>query len=322
MPVQNANTPPPIVPSFVEAGEPQSTPSVAPAPRPSRTESDSVSDHAPSQQNATNNSPTSSAREAATRKHAELQEVIEERLMSDPEYVELKKMYDEANANLMSDFLLVDQFTGIWPDKKIQMQDLIALKNDTLANPEARAAASRLLANSKVWQDISHADNLVDVTDVEAFLASKKGALAEMRRTVTAEVKEEIKAETANAATAGGGVAGAGATGTGAPGTGATGPAGPLFTASTPSTKSGMEGAVENVNNAIKSIGTSMNSIMAEIADPKTTPERRKDLQNQYNELQQLQSMLTAMYTQMQEAIANLMKMYSDVAMNSVRNMK
>ena len=83
-----------------------------------------------------------------------------------------------------------------------------------------------------------------------------------------------------------------------------------------------MEGAVENVNNAIQSIGTSMNSIMAEIADPKTTPERRKDLQNQYNELQQLQSMLTAMYTQMQEAISNLMKMYSDVAMNSVRNMK
>lgn len=259
--------------------------------------------------------PTESAREAATRKHADFEQMTQERLMSDPEYVKLKSQYDDADAHLMSDFLLVDQFTGICPDKNIQYQDLIALRDDTKANPAAREAALRLLANSEVWQAISKTDNLVGVADVEAFLATQKATLKEMKNAVATEVRAELTAQTSNAAT---GASGAGGT----PGAGGTGATGPLFAASTPSAKSGMEGAVENVNNAIQSIGTSMNSIMAEIANPATTPERRKDLQNQYNELQQLQSMLTAMYTQMQEAISNLMKMYSDVAMNSVRNMK
>ncbi len=303
-----------LAPSFVEPGVAQAPASNAPAPRVSHSGSDSVSHHGSAQQAASNNSPTENAREAATRKHADFVQMLDERLMSDPEYVKLKALCDDADAHLMSDFLLVDQFTGIWPDKNIQYQDLIALRDDTKANPAAREAALRLLANSEVWQAISKTDNLVGVADVETFLATQKTKLAEMKSAVSAEVKAELQAETANAATAGGaGTAGA---------TGASGPRGPLFAASTPSTKSGMEGAVENVNNAIQNIGTSMNSIMAEIADPKTTPERRKELQNQYNELQQLQSMLTAMYTQMQEAISNLMKMYSDVAMNSVRNMK
>lgn len=305
-----------LAPSFVEPGVAQAPASNAPAPRDSHSGSDSVSHHGSTQQAAPNNSPTENAREAVTRRHADFVQMLDERLMSNPEYVKLKTLCDAADAHLMSDFLLVDQFTGISPDKIIQLQDLIALRDDTKANPAAREAALRLLANPEVWQAISKTDNLVGVADVEAFLATQKTKLAELKGAVSAEVRAELQAETANAATA----SGAGAAGVGA--TGAGGPRGPLFAASTPSTKSGMEGAVENVNNAIQSIGTSMNSIMAEIADPKTTPERRKDLQNQYNELQQLQSMLTAMYTQMQEAISNLMKMYSDVAMNSVRNMK
>ncbi len=83
-----------------------------------------------------------------------------------------------------------------------------------------------------------------------------------------------------------------------------------------------MEGAVENVGNTLSAIANATSELMAKLADPNLKPEDRQKLQAQYNELQQLQSMLTAMYTQLQEAIANLMKMYSDVAKNSIQNMR
>ena len=83
-----------------------------------------------------------------------------------------------------------------------------------------------------------------------------------------------------------------------------------------------MEGAVENVSNTLTAIGNASAELMAQLADPSLKPEDKQKIQAKYNELQQLQSMLTAMYTQLQTAMANLMKMYSDVAMNSIHNMK
>ena len=81
-----------LAPSFVEPGVAQAPASNAPAPRDSHSGSDSVSHHGSTQQAAPNNSPTENAREAATRKHADFVQMLDERLMSNPEYVKLKTL--------------------------------------------------------------------------------------------------------------------------------------------------------------------------------------------------------------------------------------
>lgn len=292
----------------------QSQTDIEPGPNAASNSSrNSVGNHVPAQQTA-GTSPTDGARKSMSQRHADIESMTEERLMSDPAYRELKETYDTWKDQLMSDFMLVDQYTGVWPDKKIQHQDLIALRDDKGANPQAREAAIRLLENPQIWQAISKDDVWVGVQDVESFLATMKSDLKANRDTVRGEVKAEMGVASAATTAIGGQAAGGEAA--------AAGEAGPLFKSPAPSTKPGMEGAVENLNNTLGSIGDAMADITAKMTDANLKPEERQKLQASYNELQQLQSMLMAMYKQLQESIANMMKMYSDVAQNSIRNMR
>lgn len=273
-------------------------------------------------QQSSGSTPTDGAREATPTKtpgYKEIKQMTEERLKDNPEYVELKEKY-ETWKSLENDFALIDQYTGfITGDGTLTLDNLRALANDMVApNPAAKAAAQRLLANMEVWNALAKGDNVVGTHDVTEFVNGMKSQLKAIEDATKNEIKAEVGAAAAAAAAAGGTPA---AGSPADPATNQTGAA-PLFKAPALSSKPGMEGAVENVGNTLSAIANATSELMAKLADPNLKPEDRQKLQAQYNELQQLQSMLTAMYTQLQEAIANLMKMYSDVAKNSIQNMR
>lgn len=278
----------------------------------------SVSDHGASSQ--TSNGPTGGARESTPNKapgYAEIEQMTEERLMSDPEYRELKEKL-EMCGGLEAMFHLIDKNVGFRNDDKICLDDILALVNDTnQPNKELREAGKWLNDHREIWSAISKGDNLVGLHDVKDFLAGMKSELKGMKDSVRNDIKAENGVGASSSPSA--------ATGTGAaPSTSqpTSSEPGQLFKAPTLSTKPGMEGAVENIGNTLTAIGNATSDLAAQLANPDLKPEERQKLQAKYNELQQLQSMLTAMYTQIQEAIANLMKMYSDVAKNSIQNMR
>lgn len=283
------------------------------------TADNSVSDHGTSSQ--TNNSPTDGARDATANHpltHGELERLTEERLMEDPEYRKLKEQLDLCGG--LEDVLLQIDSVGIFSnDRKICWDDVQALVNDVhQPNTAAREAAKFLNDHKQIWAAICGDDNLVSLADVQKYLTGMKDQLKAMKDSARADIKAENGVGASSSPSA--------ATGTGAAAstsqpTSSEGP-GQLFKAPTLSTKPGMEGAVENIGNTLTAIGNATSDLAAQLANPDLKPEERQKLQARYNELQQLQSMLTAMYTQIQEAIANLMKMYSDVAKNSIQNMR
>ena len=260
-----------------------------------------------------------------TQHHKEIDEMTEERLRENPEYVELKAKQD-VWGDMEAVFAAIEDHTCFAGDQKISLRDLEVLRDDLGADPAAREAAKRLLGNRSIWNELAtgldgNNDNLVGVADVRRFLDRMKTGLAEMKETAQAEVMGEMAAERGASAAAHPG--GTGATHDGGTINSSSDAAeGKLFKAPTPSTKGGMEGAVENVNNTLAAVGDAANSLMAQLSNPDLSPAERSKLQAKYNDLQQLQQMLTAMYSQLQQNISNLMKMYSDAAQNSIRNMK
>ena len=300
------------------------TPPPAPAPR------DSSSDYgqpgpAPAPRH---NEPAQGARETVTQHHKELDEMTEERLQENPEYVALKAKQD-VWGDMETVFAAIEDHTCFAGDQKISLRDLEVLRDDPNADPHAKEAANRLLNNRSIWNELATGldgvnDNLVGAADVGRCLERMKTGLAGMKETARAEVMGEMAAER-SAQQGGTGAAHSPATGAAHDGGTASSAApaeGKLFKAPTPSTKGGMEGAVENVNNTLAAVGDAANALMAQLANPDLSPAERTKLQAKYNDLQQLQQMLTAMYAQLQQNISNLMKMYSDAAQNSIHNMK
>ena len=293
-------------------------------PNRARSSDNSLGDHVAAPQTS-NTSPTDGAR-AATQSppgRQDIERMTQDRLNSDPEYVDLQAKL-ETWKNLENDFAAIDQHTGLFTgDGTVTLENLRAIANDPLVpDPTAKAAAQRLLANMDVWNELANgltggADNVAGTADVTRFLANMRAQLKAMKASAREEVRVEVGAATstphANGAATGG-----------SPGSAASPPEGSskLFNPPTLSTKPGMEGAVENLGNTLAAVGNASAVLAAQLANPDLKPEERQKVQAKYNELQQLLSMLTNMYTQLQTAIANLMKMYSDVAKNSIQNMR
>jgi hypothetical protein len=285
------------------------------------------SEHTASPTPAPSSNPTDGARDATTNHpptHDEIERLTEECLGNDSDYQAAQKKLDDWK-DLENDFAAMDHFTGLFEDRIVTLDNVRALAGDAGANPAARAAAQRLLNNMSIWNELASGrtgtnDGVVGMDDVTAFVAKLKSDVKAIKESTRAAVTAELQPSSAggSGATAGGGAPAPAAAGT----SGATAGAEPLFKAPTLSTKPGMEGAVENIGNTLTAIGNATADVAAQLANPNLSPEDKQKLQARYNDLQQLQSMLTAMYTQIQEAIANLMKMYSDVAKNSIQNMR
>lgn len=250
--------------------------------------------------------------------------MTEERLMSDPEYRELKEKYESCKG-LEEMFHLIDVSVGWRNDDKIILTDILALVEDpNTPYKAARAAAMWLNEHRDVWSAIAKGDNLVGLHDVKEYLAQMKGQLKEMKE----KVRSEIKAEVAPAASAPSGGAGA----SGAPGSAggaAGGPAGASSTAESspeskvprpsPSTKAGMEGATENLANTADYLQAQM---MALAEDASKNPEHASLNASKIAMLQNKFQAITNMMNQLTQMLSNMSKMWSDVAMNSIRNLK
>lgn len=272
--------------------------------------------------------PAQGARETVTQRHAEINQMAEERLQENPEYVKLKAKQD-VWGDIETIYALIDD-NSLWAgDRKITLDDVKVLAADPNRSDAARAAAQRLLDNPSIWNELATGldgknDGLVGAADVQRFVERMQSGIAAMRDSARAEVMGEMAAERSAQQ---GGSGATHSTGNNAAHDGATGSSsaaaeGKLFKAPTPSTKGGMEGAVENVTNTLSAVADATAELSAQLMNPDLSSAERQKLQAKYNELQQLQQMLTSMFSQLQQNISNLMKMYSEVAENSIRNMK
>lgn len=289
-----------------------------------------ASDHSNSQAGA-DTCPTAGGREVTSTvplTHDEIERATEERLMQDPEYRELKER-SELCKDLLDMVLLVDANTGlVTSDGSIELANVKWLLNSD--DPKVQAAAKFLNEHMDIWREIAGTDNWTGTDAVKAFIAGMKDQLKSMRATARGEIKAEDAARVGAAATA----AGAAATGQ----TGGTGQAaGASQTAAdpkallaeadqalpkpAPSQFSGLEGASENLNNMVGWAEAEMDRItklMGKTDDPAVL----KQLEMKINQMSRRMQQMTALMNQIMTAMQNISKMYSDIAMNSVRNMR
>ena len=88
-----------------------------------------------------------------------------------------------------------------------------------------------------------------------------------------------------------------------------------------PSQFSGLEGASENLNNMVgwaEAETDRLTTLMGQTDDPAVL----KQLEAKINQMSRRMQQMTALMNQIMTAMQNISKMYSDIAMNSVRNMK
>ena len=327
-----------------------------PTQAPNRTsgghDANSLSDHG-SSTNSASGCPSDHGRSSTTNSsngYADIEKEVNERLMADPDYVELKASLEKSK-NLEDLFLLVDQYTGLCPDGQIEWGNIVALVNDHNANPAARAAAQFFFDNPKIWRAIADNGNWSKTEKAQDYVAGLKAQLKAMKEAVKTEVKAEHGLDgQANPGAVPGNQTGqtgqSGQTGqAGSSSTTATADAqqanaaneakakkeaaaaaimkeaGEALPKPSPSQFSGLEGASENMNNMIgwgESEIDRLTSLMAKTDDPAVL----KQLENQINNMTRRMQQMTALMNQLMTMMQNISKMYSDIAMNAVRNMR
>ena len=87
------------------------------------------------------------------------------------------------------------------------------------------------------------------------------------------------------------------------------------------SSRGGLEGASENINNALSSCEDQMAQLSAQMAAT-DDPKQQAAIQNKMNALERRMQMLSSMYQEIMTVLSNLSKMQSDIAMTFIRNMK
>lgn len=313
----------------------QSQTDIEPGPNPTSNQSrNSVGDHAPVQQTGTG-SLNDGAREATTNKplgRKEIEALTEERLMEDPDYRELKAKLESCEG-LEEKFHLIDKHVGFRDNSTITLDDILALVNDTNADPTLREAAKWFNDNRGVLAALKKDDNLIGLHDVKNFIAGMRAQAKEMKDAARAEIKSEN------------GV-GNGPTATNNNGATATNTAGATSSDKTPaqlqkeaeakaimadannslpkpapSQFSGLEGASENLNNML-GWAEAETDRLTELMGKTDDPAALKQLEVKINQMSRRMQQMTALTNQIMTAMQNISKMYSDIAMNSVRNMK
>lgn len=297
-----------------------------------QSQSNSVAAADPSHQSASS-SPTDGAREETKPlTHKEIEQLSEERAMENPDYAKLKEQL-ESCSGLEEMFHLIDKNVGWRNDDKITMDDILALVNDTnQPNKELRAAAKWLNDHGEILSALKKDDNLIGLHDVKNFISGLKAQLKDMKDSARADIKAEHTVQTpaqtaaTNAPSSGAAANGAAATTT------ETDPkklaakaimdeAEKSLPKPAPSQFAGMEGASENMNNMIgwaEAETDRLTTLMGKTDDPAVL----KQLETKINQMSRRMQQMTALMNQLMTAMQNISKMYSDIAMNSVRNMR
>ncbi len=281
--------------------------------------------------------PTADAREATTAQRptaGDVERMTDERVRTDPKFLEAEVSFHELE-QAEADFRLIDGETFLGRnDNIITYNELLDIAANENASADARAAANRLIHNPSLWNQLATNladgvnDNKVGVNDVTRLKREAKGYMDSMR----AEVKGEVKAEIAAASGAATGTGAAPATGA-VPATGGKDPAaqaradavmaqaGEALPKPPPSQFGGLEGASENLNNMVgwaEAETDRLTTLMGQTDDPAVL----KQLEAKINQMSRRMQQMTALMNQIMTAMQNISKMYSDIAMNSVRNMK
>lgn len=193
----------------------------------------------------------------------------------------------------------------------VSLEWLRAVANDPFRGPDSKAAAHRLLSNS-TWAhaDADHSGKLT-LGEAVAYADKMKG--------------QSSGASTASStASAGHAPSDADVTGTSSSGNAASTDA-PKKTVQdvmdsvpkpAPSSKNGMEGALENLGNTADYLQKQMEAIAN---DPNIDPSLKTA---KLSNLQAQQQAAMNMLNQLAQMMQNTIKLWSDIAMNSVRNIK
>ncbi len=87
-------------------------------------------------------------------------------------------------------------------------------------------------------------------------------------------------------------------------------------------TQGGLEGAADNLGDLMLRLAKDEFDLSQKMNDKDCTPEQMREYEKQHSAIMLKQQMVGSMYSQLQQVISNLLKMYSDVADNAIRNMK
>lgn len=289
----------------------------APAPAPRATQQSNEVGSASAQTSSSNSSGLTDGARAVTEPgksgYEQFVDALNERLAIDPSYLEAKGRLDSwGNVEALLD--LVDRFTGLVPgDSVITWANICAMADDdVLPNAEAKAAAQKLKANRALFNEMSGGKNYVTLEDARKFVEKLEGAVAAAKAVASEEVKAELKeqrsAGAANAASGQPGTNGASASTATLP------PEGPKPPGST---KPGLDGAMENLDNMAAYYD-------AEIAKLTADPAKKNDpeFQKKFNELTAEKLAVQQLQVQLMQMMQNLAKMWSDVSRNAIQNMR
>lgn len=305
---------------------------------PGSDQSNSVGQHGGGAQQ-TGNSPSAGSREAVAARHRDIEETIDERLMEDPEYRDAKAEA-ELLGKIQGGFGQIDGFQGWRNDSIVELWDLEEIVKNASAPAAAREAAQLLLDNPGLWRKLAtkvENDNRVSLKDLADVLSEARNKVKSLKDGIRDEVKAELGVQTNGQAATGGTPA------TGADASKAAKDAQAAKDAEAakrseeaqkvlaeaekslpkpaPSKYSGLEGASENLNNMVgwgESEIDRLTSLMSKTDDPAAL----KALENKVNQMSRRMQQMTALLNQIMTMMQNISKMYSDIAMNAVRNMR
>lgn len=259
--------------------------------------------------------PTDGVRQASqpTPTRADIERMAEERAMENPDYAEVVSQLAQCEG-LVDKFLEIESATLISWDDVIVKGDLMPLINDVnTPNQAAREAAKFLNDHKWLWSAIAKGDDRVSLSDVKDLIASLKARRDELKGAARAEVKAELNIPVAGATFQPQAGVANGTTG------GTQGSTGTSLPRPPPSNLPGMEGAMENLANTGDWISQQMMELSQKAA---ADPSKAVLYQQQIAQLQNQYQAITNMMNQLTQTISNLSKMWSDVAMNSIRNLK
>lgn len=253
---------------------------------------------------------------------AEIEAAIDERLCASDDQFKSDKEKLELLEKVNKGFSLIDSSQGWTNDGIVEGWDLQAVIDNPSAPAAAKEAAQILLSHPDLWKELAHkvvGDDKATFDDLKTVLEELRTKQKGKKDAIRTEVKNELN-EAAGIKSDGSAATGGSSTASG--GNSVAGSHTEKYVEPPNSNKPGMEGAAENISNALLSIADETKALSERMKKPDLSAQERQDIQTRQNELQLNQQMLTAMYTQLQQVISNLMKMYSDAAANAVRNMR
>lgn len=229
----------------------------------------------------------------------------------DPERLQQEKDLDFVKQMLMGAFdLLETKYTG-WAasDGKLSRQDLNYAADDAGLAQGLRDLALQLKADPRLFNVIdADSDGTLTRAELTAYRKKLEGQLQSEPTTPTEPVTGQDQA------------AATGTPSSGTPSSTATqATTSPPFTPIVPSKTPGLEGAIENLGSTINSVQQQMTDLTNQLTgDSKADAKVQGQITQLNTKLQMLMNLQSSLLTMM----SNVSKLWSETAMNAIRNMK